>query len=421
MRRSFVRLVVGSVVASWAVGFVVIYSYARSRSWTDEHARRDGVFLVHEELDQEPAPNRADRLRELQQHFSVDFALITIDELERRIGRRAGPGERIARRVSGREAWYFLVFEDGQGALAAGPVDPVNPEGVLPVGLIFAIVGIPAIIGLLALRVEQRLRKVERASEALAVGKFSARVDDQGGPSDELAATFNAMAERIEHLIRSREELVQAVSHELGSPLSRLRFHIELLSGVSDEDRDERLSAMTRELDALDELVAELLCYVQTDELELERVEFNPIRGLTDLAELARLEAPDDREIDVDFVLPDNATVLADQRLFLRAIENLLRNAVRHADGRVQVVLTDDEKHVRLSIHDDGPGIPDELRDRATTPFVRLDADRSRTTGGVGLGLAIVSRIMDRHGGRLEIGDSPLGGAKVATLWPKQT
>jgi signal transduction histidine kinase len=379
------------------------------------------VFLVHEELDQEPAPNRAGRLAELQQHFSVNFALITADELERRIGRRAGPGERIARRVSGREAWYFLVFEDGQGALAAGPVDPANPEGVLPVGLIFAIVGIPAVIGLLALRVEQRLRKVERASEALAIGEFSARVDDQGGPSDELASTFNAMAERIEHLIRSREELVQAVTHELGSPLSRLRFHMELLEKQPAANREERLDAMVRELDALDELVAELLCYVQSDEFELERVEFDPIRGLTDLAELARLEAPDDREIDVDFLLPESATVLADQRLFLRAIENLLRNAVRHSGGRVQLVLTADDEHVRISVHDDGPGIPDELREKVSTPFVRLDADRSRTTGGVGLGLAIVSRIMDRHGGRLEIGDSPLGGAKAATLWPKRT
>jgi signal transduction histidine kinase len=85
------------------------------------------------------------------------------------------------------------------------------------------------------------------------------------------------------------------------------------------------------------------------------------------------------------------------------------------------LVLTADDEYVRISVHDDGPGFPDELREKVSTPFVRLDADRSRTTGGVGLGLAIVSRIMDRHGGRLEIGDSPLGGAKVATVWPRRT
>jgi signal transduction histidine kinase len=412
-------LVVVSVLASWVVGFVVIFLYSRSRPWTDEQARSDGVFLVHELLDEERAPNRAGRLRELQEHFSVDFSLITLGELERRIGRRAAAGERIARRVSGREAWFYLVFEDGQGVLAAGPVDLVNPEGVVPVGMIFVIVGLPIIVGLLALRVEQRLKKVERASEALAVGEFSARVDGLQGQSDELAATFNQMAERIEHLMRSREELVQAVSHELGSPLTRLRFHLELLENQPEGQREERIGAMSRELDALDELVAELLGYVQSDELELERHAFDPTRSLTDLAELARLKAPDDRTIDVDLELANDVQLVADRRLFQRAVENLLRNAVQHARGKVLLELTQDEHDVRMAVHDDGPGIPEELRDEVMIPFVRLDADRSRKTGGVGLGLAIVCRIINRHKGRLEIGTSPLGGASVATLWPR--
>ena len=421
MRRSFIRLIVSSVLMCWALGFVVVFLYARSRSWTADDARRDGVLLVHDMLAREPAADRASRLRELRPHFSVDLALITTDDVERRVGRPAGPGERIRLQVSAREQWYFVVFADGQGALAAGPVNAVFPSGIHPVGAVVALVGLPLIASFIAIRVERELRKVERASQALAVGELSARVDLAGGPSTELAEQFNEMAERIEHLMRSRQELVQAVSHELGSPLSRLRFHIELLSSGPKESRDERLAAITRELDALDELVAELLSYVQSDELELERVEFDPIRGLADLAELARLENPDDRTIDVDCVLPDHASVLADQRLFLRAIENLLRNAVRHAGNRVQLVLTDDEDHIRVSVHDDGPGIPEALREKAVTPFVRVEADRSRTTGGVGLGLAIVSRIMDRHGGRLEIDDSPLGGAKVATLWPRRT
>ena len=412
-------MVVVSVLASWAIGFVVLFLYSRSRPWTDEQARSDGVFLVHELLDQQPEPNRAARLRQLQEHFSIDFSLITSTELERRIGRRAAPGERIARRVSGREAWYYMVFEDGQGVLAAGPVDPINPAGVVPVGVIFVIVGLPIIVGLLALRVEQRLKKVERASEALAVGEFSARVDDQGGPSDELATTFNQMAQRIEDLIRSREELVQAVSHELGSPLSRLRFHLELMENRPEGKREERIEAMSHELDALDELVAELLSYVQTDELELERHAFDPTQGLTDLAELARLQAHGDRAVDVELELANDVQLVADRRLFQRAVENVLRNAVQHARGKVLLELSLDEHNVRVAVHDDGPGIPEELRDEVMIPFVRLDADRSRTTGGVGLGLAIVCRIINRHNGRFEIGTSPLGGATVATLWPR--
>ena len=419
MRRSFLRLVVGSVLTCWAVGFVVLFLHSRSQSWTDERARRDGVFLAHEILDREPAPSRAERLRQLQQHFSVDLALITRDEVERQVGRSVSAGEQIPHRVSPREEWYFLVFQDGQGALAAGPVHPAMPAGIVPIGVIVASALVPMIAALLAFRVERQLTKVERASQALAVGELSARVDNPHGPSAELAASFNAMAERVERLIQSRDELVQAVSHELGSPLSRLRFHMELLENQSDAQREERLKVMTRELDALDELVAELLAYVQSDELALDRHAFDPNRGLQDLAELARLEAPEDRAVEVDLALPNEANIFADPRLFQRAVENILRNAMKYARGNVLLELTQDNEHVRVVVHDDGPGIPEELREKVMIPFFREEVARDRKTGGVGLGLAIVSRIMHRHEGRLAIDSSPLGGAMVATWWPR--
>ena len=140
---------------------------------------------------------------------------------------------------------------------------------------------------------------MERANQALAVGNLSVRVDDDDGPSSELAASFNAMAERVEVLIKSRDELVQAVSHELGSPLARLRFHAELLENVSETKRNERIQAMTRELDALDELVAELLSCVQSDDLELDYQSFDPKQGLADLAEQGE-RSPNHRMVDVN-------------------------------------------------------------------------------------------------------------------------
>ena len=413
------RLVAGSVLACWVVGFIVLATYSLSRSWTDERARTDGVFLAHELLNQESPSSRAQRMRELQQHFSVDLALLSLDEIERRVGRPVRPGEQVPHRVSGREEWYFFAFDDGQGGLAAGPVNPYIPTGFVPIGLIFAIVGLPVIAGLLALRLERELENVERASRALASGQLDARVDDRHGPSHELAASFNAMAERVERLIRSRDELVQAVSHELGSPLSRLRFHLALLGDESGAEREKRLGAMTRELDALDELVSELLGYVQSDDLKLDRQVFDPNRALADLAELAGLEALEGRVVEVSVEVPKDARVFADKRTFQRAVENILRNAVRHARGKVLLELTPDDENAIVSVHDDGPGIPEELKDKVMRPFYRLEADRSRKTGGVGLGLAIVGRIVHRHGGRVAIGSSPLGGAKVATFWPK--
>jgi len=418
MRRSFVKVVVSSVLVCWALAFVAIVLYARNQSWTDARAQGDGVFLAYELLGQVPAQSRVERLQELRENFSIDLTLISLDEVQRRVGRPVSPGEQIPQRVSPREEWYFLVFEDGDGALAAGPVHPAIPPGVLPVGLILALVGLPLVAGLIALRVEKQLTKVERASQALAVGDLSVRVDNPHGSPSELAASFNAMAERVERLIRSRDELVQAVSHELGSPLSRLRFHMELLENQSDAEREKRLDAMTRELDELDELVRELLGYVQSDELELDRQAFDPNRGLSDLAELARLEASEDRVVEVGLAVPSGASVFADQRLFQRAVENILRNAMKYARGNVLLELTQDDEHVQVVVHDDGPGIPEELREKVMIPFFRLETDRDRKTGGAGLGLAIVNRIMHRHGGRLAIDSSPLGGAMVTTWWP---
>jgi signal transduction histidine kinase len=419
MRRSLVKLVVVSVLACWAAGFIAMFLYARSLSWTDERARSDGVFLAHEILERTEAQNRAAKLSELQQHFSVSLSLLTVEQVEQEVGSVVEPGARIPHKVSPQEEWYFLVFEDGTGALAAGPVNPGRPQGIVPIGVILLVVGLPLLAGLLALIVERRLVRVERASKALAAGDLTVRVDARQGSSDELAASFNAMAERVETLIRSRDELVQAVSHELGSPLSRIRFHVELLENQPEEKRTERLEAMSRELDALDALVAELLRYVQSDEIELDRKQFDPRSTLRDLAELARLEAPQDRKVQVEVQLSDEATVYADPPQFQRAVENLLRNATRYARSQVLLEITEEPEHVRVVVHDNGPGIPQELHEKVKIPFFRLEEDRGRETGGVGLGLAIVSRILDRHGGHLTIADSPLGGAAVATLWPK--
>lgn len=422
MRRSFVRLVVGSVLATWALSFVVLFTYAQSTTWTIDDARKRGVVLAHELLDQTPAAERPARLQELAPNFVLPLSLLPIDEVERRLGRRPQPGEQAAYQVSTfapREEWFFLVFTDGHGALAVGPFNPVNPTGVIPLPIILAALSLPLIGALIAIRVERGLRKVERASQELATGELGVRVDAPDGPSTELAARFNEMAERIERLIRSRDELVQAVSHELGSPLSRLRFHMELLQSGSDDGFEERCRAMTAELDALDELVAELLGYVQSEDAKLTKSEFDPARGLDDLVELAKLEATDEKRIEVQLELPTTCRVEADPRLFQRAVENVLRNAVQHANGKVRLELTENDDEVRVAVHDDGPGIPEELRAKALIPFFRVQADRNRRTGGVGLGLAIVTRIVNRHAGRIAIDRSPLGGALVTTHWPR--
>ncbi len=416
MKRSLSRLVVRSVLVCWAVSFAVIVGYASSQGWTRERAQRDGIFLVRDMLAELPPSEREARLRELRPHFWSPLHVVSPGEARAQLDRDVAPGETVHHGVTMHEEWYFLAFDDGD-VLAAGPFDPRLAPHAFPIAMPILVVGLPLIAALIALRVGRQLAKVERATIQLAAGELGARVDNRDGPSNELATAFNVMAERLERLVRSRDELVQAVSHELGSPLARLRFRIALLDEpASGDEREERLAAMTRELDALDELVAELLRYVQSDELALERQRFDPTRPLADLAELARLEATEEREVEV--AVPADAEVFADQRLFLRAVENVLRNAARHARAKVRLEVHQEDDHVRVAVHDDGPGIPEEQREAVVAPFARLSPERDRKTGGVGLGLAIVRRIMDRHGGALRIETSDLGGACVVTCWP---
>lgn len=418
MKRSFLRLVIASVLGCYAVGVLVIAVVALRTSWAEKRVESEGVRLAVRVLEETPQELRQQRLAEMKHEIVLPLELLEPDEVAARAQGPLTPGESRTVRVAAREEWVVIAFHDGSGALAVGPVPPGPPPGYLPVGLVLSIVGIPAIAGLIALRVERQLGKVERASQAIAQGQLSVRVDNERGPSNELAASFNVMAERIEQLIRSRDELVQAVSHELGSPLSRLRFHVDLLQGEDDDARARRLETMGRDLDALDELVAELLQYVQTDELVLEPDSFDPGKGLRDLVELAELELPAGRSLALKVDLPAGTRVYADPRQFQRAVENILRNATRYAAEQVRLELRVQPDGVWVGVHDDGPGIPEAMREEVKAPFFRLERDRSRDTGGTGLGLAIVNRIVLRHGGELKIATSSLGGAEVSTFWP---
>ena len=178
---------------------------------------------------------------------------------------------------------------------------------------------------------------------------------------------------------------------------------------------------MARELDALDELVEELMRYVQFDNVALQRRNFDVESLLGDLAELALLEVAEASSIKVDVAGGEGVAVFADPRAFQRAVENLVRNAMRYAHQQVRVEVSVEGTGVRVAVHDDGPGIPEELREKVLAPFIRIDDHRGRKSGGLGLGLAIVERIVARHGGRVVLRSSPLGGTTVETWWPSQT
>ncbi|AOZ50304.1 MULTISPECIES: two-component system sensor histidine kinase RstB [Chromobacteriaceae] len=256
---------------------------------------------------------------------------------------------------------------------------------------------------------------LERTAGLLANGDLSARVDlPPHSGVHHLGVAFNHMADNIGALINSKKTLTNAVAHELRTPLARLRYRLALLEG--DEEAPER-QAIERDLTAIDKLVEELLFHARLDrpEAPLTLSSFNALPWARDrIAGQAALAQ------EIHWIEPagEELTITADEHLITRALDNLLSNARRHANAVVATHILVDKQQCCIIVDDDGPGIPEEDRERVFDPFIRLDESRGRKTGGHGLGLAIVAGIARAHRGSIKVESSPMGGARFLLRWP---
>lgn len=303
-----------------------------------------------------------------------------------------------------RAGWLLLAL------LAGGLVSLVAP------GWLAVLVAV-AVAGMAAIRrsrgpVDDDVASLVQTAHAFGQGDRGARaaLDDSSSVAD-LGLAFDAMAERIAGMMEAREELLAAVSHELRTPLNRLRFGIEILEGVEDRaKRGARIEALQQDIEELDDLVRELLTWGRLDSvravLVMESIDLQALGQR--MAEEAKALGAKDVRVDV----PQGLRLRAEPRLLKRAWRNGVTNAVRYGGGTV-VIGASGDGGTSLWVDDDGPGVPEAQREAVFDPFVRLDVSRSSSTGGTGLGLALVARIADAHGGQATIEESPLGGARL--------
>jgi signal transduction histidine kinase len=242
-------------------------------------------------------------------------------------------------------------------------------------------------------RLTRRVERLRAQVEALGAGDLAARVEVRG--RDEIAAlaqSFNRAAERIERLVQAQRGALASASHELRSPLARIRVAIELLGGAEGAELRERVARDIAELDAL---IGELLLASRLDALEpgsaLDRREPVDLLGLA--AEEAARSGAD--------VGGDPATLVGDPALLRRLIRNLLENARRHAAGaEVELEVSKlGPGAARVRVSDRGPGVPDSERERIFAPFYRPPGASESKDGSFGLGLALVRQIARHHGG----------------------
>ena len=232
-----------------------------------------------------------------------------------------------------------------------------------------------------------------------------------------LAKNLDDMAARLHGVLRSQKELIAALSHEMRTPLARIRFALAVLGDKADDELRDKLAAMNDDVQEIDDLVASMLNYARLDHPDIE-MRWQDVPGEAWLGKIAE-KAPSDTiriEVHAD-AAPD--TVPMDPRLMELALSNLLVNATKYAEQRVRCSLAQEGTDYVLIVEDDGKGIPEDEREKIFKAFTRIDDSRNRETGGYGLGLAVVARVAELHGGTATVEASPtLGGACFAIRWP---
>ena len=396
----------------------------------EENAARQAapqIFLLEQYIDKAPADEWLVRLNKVREVSHVKLELIPLQQALTRLPAKQHKKLQNGAVVidAGNKSFFRRV--DLLGEKYVGSEDDVVLAQDLPIDLAFAIKmeALRYVIVALALLIPialwsrshwQGLQNLSRVADEFGNGKLSVRANIKKSASIyPLAAHINRMADRIQTLLGAQQHLLHSVSHELRTPIARLEFGLELLRKAAQDPKvistiDTRIDAMQDDLTELNSLVSELLDMVKLDQhnagqmlpFELAPALQRCLDGLSfELAQhevIVRLEA-------------DEMIIFGEQRLLMRAIANLLKNAAKYSQRQILVSSHYSNDGIDIQVEDDGPGIPEQERERIFEPFYRLDRSRDRATGGFGLGLAIARRAMQQHAGTITVAQSALGGA----------
>lgn len=400
--------------------------------------------LIARELRRELAADPASAVDNLVAEYVLDFTPVlevyVLDPAGEDVLGRALPGsitrylESRGKQTGGaslREFSRLHVRGDGlDGYLVVGH------EGFFPVGrelmkpgirwllLAFAVVASAAASLMLTRFIVLPVRRLQLAGQQVAAGDLSVRVAHTvGGRTDDiakLAHDFDVMTERVDALLQSQQRLMRDVSHELRSPLARLQALLSIARQQAGDADGQPIARMEAEIDRLDELIGEILTYSRLEAQE------HVIRHATDIVDLVR-NIVDDAELEAQGAdkhlrldAPDSLLLKLDSGLVQRAVENVIRNALKHTgDGTaVSVRIIEESGGARITVDDRGPGLPPDAIDKIFEPFFRVGDSRGAQSGSGGIGLAIAERSIRLHGGTISARNRELGGLSVVITLP---
>ncbi len=326
---------------------------------------------------------------------------------------------------------HYLLKGSGK-VLSLGPAKmPTRPK-VKAVYRVIIMTTFGIIIFIWLWPVSRDLDELKQVTSKFGQGNFNVKAATaKSSMMGSTLRSFNMMAERIKRLIDAHKELTNAVSHELRTPLARTKFALQMLSSVKDDEKREKYhQQITRDVCELEELINEMLIYASFDS-DRPDLDFTAHR----IYDLVATQVASHQDYSENIVLVDNSQGLlveCDNHFIDRALNNFISNAIKYGAGKVRVTISvqnglnkdseqiskDQLTYCVICVEDNGNGVSDEFKKVIFDAFSRGDQSRNRETGGFGLGLAIVARIMEWHHGEVSIADSDLGGAAFTLTLP---
>ena len=422
MKKLFVQfyllLFVCFLVMTMLVGLVYKFTAERAGRQSLDDLMKSSLSLMRSELREIPPRNWSKTLNELDLNLSFDLRIEPLSKFE--LGESSMQHLRAGDIVSLDDQYTFIQrIPRSHYVLAVGPIPYLyfmHEMRLLDIALMAFIAISLAFPVFIWMRPHwQDMLRLESAAQRFGDGHLTERIHfDSMSSFERLGVAFNQMADNINALIASKKQLIDGIAHELRTPLVRLRYRLEMSENLTEAES----LALNRDIGQLEALIEELLTYARLDRPQTELSLTTPdLPGWI----AAHVE-------DVQSVNPQRQVVIGeithgdfgalDMRLMERVLDNLINNAMRYSQSKIQVSLTLNGSQACLRVEDDGPGIAESERERVFEPFVRLDPSRDRATGGCGLGLAIVHSIAVAMGGHASCESSSLGGASFSLQWP---
>jgi len=428
--RSVYTRVLSSTLAVLVFTFLVFLLTVRSVAYSDFQSGGPFSGILSEQVEQarnayETGGSRAlaEQLNSLRRTYPDTYRylvdrtgrdLLTGADLSATLGRA---DSRLSRFNFFRPVYVPQASPDGRYILLFTPSYRYSLHG-MAVYYVLTLLAIGLLFCALAFQFVSPLGRLTRTVQQFGAGDLKARVylqrrDELG----ELGLAFDTMAARIEALLTAERRLLQDISHELRSPLTRLSFALELVR--TSADRESAIMSVRTEIDRLDELIEHLLQSTRSqgnpEAVHLQIVSLSEV--LRDVVDKCRIEATASQ---CELRLNGNHRVSAhgEAEQLRRAFENVIRNAIRHAppSSSIEITLAAIANDALITVRDYGSGVPPEHLESIFKPFFRVDESRDASTGGAGLGLSIVERAVSLHHGRVWAENASPGLAVVIAL-----